>query len=526
MSDERSGRTAWLQEESSEKGFSRLYSQITRPLCRVAESGPSEFLRRDGSVREKIVRCLWYDQFIDPGKLRTEDGRKLAVFFPGHWNESAGPDFRSAEFAFDDGNRVRADVEIHVSASDWRRHGHETDPAYAGVGLHVVLRNDLKTAEIEHEKGPIPQLVLQHQLSRDLSDILTTVDPDGYPRIGVGREGECCRSLRAFSRGARWLGRFLDIAGDERILVKAARFSALMDKATPDEVLYDALMEAMGYGSNRGGFRKLTRLASLPFLRRFVPLDAEFSERRAWVEAILEGASGFLEGLAPASADEATRRHADDLNRRWRTVSDRLPGEPLGHSAWNLGRIRPANQPARRIAGMSVFVGRNISNGLCRAFLNALESVPGGGDERRRCRRVIEAFEHVFDEPSGGYWAKRARFGPASFGRATRLIGRQRLTDMVVNVVIPLLLALSRERKTSGVEYQLHNIYCALKPRAENAVTRYMRFRIFGNPSAGKIVNTLRRQQALLQIFHDFCESSDATCETCGFLAAIEGRTP
>ena len=175
---------------------------------------------------------------------------------------------------------------------------------------------------------------------------------------------------------------------------------------------------------------------------------------------------------------------------------------------------------------MAAFVGRNIGDGLCRALLHALESVPSGGDERRRCRRVVAAFEKLFDEPPSGYWTKRARLGPETLARPTRLIGRERVTDMVVNVIIPLLLGLPRERKDAGFEQQLHNVYCALKPRTENAVTRYMKFRIFGDPSGGKIVNTLRRQQALLQIFHDFCDSDNATCDTCGFLAAVEGRTP
>ena len=53
-----------------------------------------------------------------------------------------------------------------------------------------------------------------------------------------------------------------------------------------------------------------------------------------------------------------------------------------------------------------------------------------------------------------------------------------------------------------------------------------MKMRIFEDMrQADRVVSSTRRQQGLLQIFHDFCESATTTCEACGFLAAVEGRT-
>ena len=53
-----------------------------------------------------------------------------------------GPDVREAVF-LRDGVAVAGDVEVHLPASDSRRHGHEGDPAYDGVMLHLVWEDDL-----------------------------------------------------------------------------------------------------------------------------------------------------------------------------------------------------------------------------------------------------------------------------------------------------------------------------------------------------------------------------------------------
>jgi hypothetical protein len=121
------------------------------------------------------------------------------------------------------------------------------------------------------------------------------------------------------------------------------------------------------------------------------------------------------------------------------------------------------------------------------------------------------------------YWLRRTGFGPETLRRPTALIGAARTTEMIVNVVVPFLLALPRDGERARVEQRLHNVYCSLRPLSDNSITRYMKSRIFQEgPAAGEIVRSMRRQQGLMQIFHDYCESDSTTCEACGFLAAVE----
>jgi len=520
--------------QPTEGQFSRLYARLTGGAGSVAE--PARRAPADqAEVREKIVRCLWFDQFLDAANLATEDGRRLAVFSPGYWNEGAGPDFRNAEFALGDEPRVRGDVEIHVAASDWNRHGHAEDPMYDRVLLHVVLHNDLSEGTVSQRGRRIPQLALARRLSSDLGEILGSLDPDGYPRVGCGREGACCRSVRACGRDAPWVGRFLDIAGDERMLRKAERFAGLIEKSTPDDVLYEALMEVMGYSANRRAFKLLARAAPLSTLRKLVPADADFRDRLLDVQALLFGAAGFLNSVEPP-ADPESERCLNSLRAKWEAARPDFSGHMLDLTAWSLRQTRPANHPIRRIAGIAAFLASSLHTGLCRAMLRAVEEIPTGGGEARRCAETLRRFRAMFEEPqpldsaSGTapvewqeYWRRRTGFRSASLQRPTALIGPARTTEMIVNVVVPFLLARPRESDRPRVEQRLHNVYSSLRPLSDNSITRYMKSRIFQEgPAAGEVVRSMRRQQGLMQLFHDYCESDSTTCEACGFLAAVE----
>lgn len=86
---------------------------------------------------ERLMQYVWQHRLaLRPG-MTTVDGRRLTVLDPGTLNTNSGPDFFNAKIRIADHTWV-GDVEIHVRASDWHRHGHDGDPAYDSVVLHVV----------------------------------------------------------------------------------------------------------------------------------------------------------------------------------------------------------------------------------------------------------------------------------------------------------------------------------------------------------------------------------------------------
>ncbi|MDE6118851.1 MAG: DUF2851 family protein, partial [Muribaculaceae bacterium] len=104
---------------------------------------------------EELLHYVWGHRLIDPGALVTSDGRSVQIIDPGLLNPNAGPDFFNAKVKI--GGRLWCgNVEVHVRASDWARHGHSSDPAYDSVILHVVQHDDCQVCRRDGE--PIPQL--------------------------------------------------------------------------------------------------------------------------------------------------------------------------------------------------------------------------------------------------------------------------------------------------------------------------------------------------------------------------------
>ena len=165
------------------------------------------------------------------------------MIYPGRPNHRAGPDFHDAIIANEAGEFLRGDVELHLNAPAWYGHRHHEDANYNGVVLHVVLHPKRSTQSRQHSglKAPIaslgPVAVLLDEAAPPLLDVLPKSTP----------------------AGELTLGETLDVAGDERFLGRSQGFTMDLDRQEPDEVIYAALMEALGYASNRAPFRELAK---------------------------------------------------------------------------------------------------------------------------------------------------------------------------------------------------------------------------------------------------------------------------
>ena len=110
----------------------------------------------------------------------------------------AGPDFRDAVIAFPTGKLSTGDVEIHVRASDWYRHGHHNDPEYDRVILHAVYRDDLDLPVVRANGRPVETLEL------------STVGP--ITLDSPASEGSDCHRIAAELPSSALRGRSSDLA--------------------------------------------------------------------------------------------------------------------------------------------------------------------------------------------------------------------------------------------------------------------------------------------------------------------------
>ena len=474
------------------------YSEIRNQLLR--ESFPNVFapaLLRDADsnyvpiqIHERLVQCIWYDQRIRHDALRTVDGRRVEVNFPGWWNLEAGPDFRNATLKIGDEPERQGDIEIHLRVDDWTHHGHEHDPRYDNVILHVVLWDPINDKPPRTRHGDeIPQLVLQQQLAAPLDQLFDEIDSDAYPNNVGNHTGQCADVLLALP--AESVSALLDATGDERFAGKTRRFARWIHRAGAEQAFYEGWMEALGYKANKTTFRALAQR---------VPLTTLAESRSP--AALLFGTGNLLPTVAAKSNDAYVRR----LWAQWWKLRPEFTGKILPAEAWQLAGIRPVNHPHRRL-GAAVTLLRRHENFAAKA----IAAVESGGDPAK-------LFLQVRDE----YWSRHFTLGGKVQTKPVELIGAVRAQEIVANIVLPFVAAYAASRQDDRLRAQAKTQYDALRPTGDNSLARLATQQLFGTTKVmRRYVQTARQQQGLLQILQDFCFNDKSVCRQCRFAELV-----
>jgi len=298
--------------------------QIGSPSCefRVSTFGPGN------PLTERDLSQLWEGQRFPPQALTTTAGRPLRVLYRGRRGGGPGPDFRDAVIQAPWGT-LKGDVELHVRTSDFRRHGHQHDPAYNRLALHLVFWPDEPQDTLLASGRRVPVAALAPWLERRQEEIHRWLE-----RPALWHEP--CRS--AVSRmGDEAAAAVLDRLGDIRFRRRTAELRRALARQDRDEVLYRALLEALGYGGNREAFLHLAR--RLPWAQmRSVLLDVPPRERAAAAREVLAEAATWPPALA------------------WRTAG-----------------LRPGNHPARRLEAAAHLATRPAEAGLAQGMRPLLE---------------------------------------------------------------------------------------------------------------------------------------------------------
>src|SRR5258706_8120855 len=136
-----------------------------------ARRGMVPMLHDDGtSPPERLLQAIWQHQRLQRAHLRTLDGEAVRILHPGFWSHEGGPDFRGAVVQFGSEPAVSGDVEVDIRAGGWRAHGHDRNPAFRNVVLHVIWEGvgvhasagsndglDTQKRELRQELQPAPR---------------------------------------------------------------------------------------------------------------------------------------------------------------------------------------------------------------------------------------------------------------------------------------------------------------------------------------------------------------------------------
>ena len=442
---------------------------------------------RLAQIPESLLVKLWRERASREKYLRSGDGRRFKVLYPGRTGTTAGPDFRDAVLEEEGVGLVRGDVEVHVSQRDWDAHGHSKDPRYNGVVLHVV--GDTGTGPTTLRSGNrVPVLSLKPLLQG-------RTPPGGGPSLWP--------LLKAHGYippgNARELGVLLDEAGDSRFLGKSESFLAFLKEEDHEQVLYAALMEALGYSQNREPFLELAY--RVPYRRLEKPaLKSPPGERIEAIQKTLLTAAGFL----PSSS-----------NRR-----------AMDQGQWHLFRVRPQNHPRQRIMGFAHVLDTFLpssseseggpesgaNKGLVEGMAGLVRTGPDTAQEGNRWNALESGLMGTRPPPTGETPGDSAKRRPAA-------IGKGRARDIAVNCVLPFIHAKARLHDDARLAQLASEVYRSFPSLQENELTREMRQQLLSPLSVGndgksggdgdrasiewkRIVANARRQQGLLHLHY------------------------
>jgi hypothetical protein len=413
---------------------------------------------------ELELQARWFAGDFGRSFVSTR-GNHIDIVQFGSWNREAGPDFSNAAISVNGGQPILGSIEIDLVDRNWELHGHATNPAFDQTVLHVFVdKSDRECFTRTVSNRNVPQV---------------RIDPATLPEafsvnIPLARPGRCQAPLRNLPE--EHVRSVLDAAAQFRLQKKAVRLRAKIDNHGADEALFQEIAAALGYKENKLPFTLIAQRVSLKTLRKNSD-DAE---------AILFGLAGFLETSDLDVYKTSAKNYVRQLWDRWWPHRDAMQRLILPAKIWRLSSTRPTNHPQRRLAALSILV-REWS-----VFRRSLGKKTAGS---------VEDFLGSLDHP---FWKFRYTLTAAASPEPMALIGDSRIAEILANVIFPLWRA---------DDVDVWRDYAKLPARLSNRRLETAATRLFGDdPRRRSLTKTVAHQQALLQIYEDFCLQDNSDC--------------
>lgn len=422
---------------------------------------------------EQLLQYVWKHKILPLECLETTDGKALEIIDPGLHNRNAGPDFFNAKLRI--GNTMWVgNVEIHEHSKDWFRHGHDSDPAYDNVVLHVVEDVDCDVTNSRGEFIPQIKLCVPVTVTLNYKELLNA---DAYPpcyRIVPELSQLTVHSWMAALQTERLERKTLDIAR------RAERANGSWEDA-----YFITLARNYGFGINGDAFEQWAYN---------VPLNqvAHHRDDIFQIEAIFLGQAGLLDiDAIPAKYQKETMNdgYFNRLKNEYKYLAHKFSLTPMNRTMWKFLRLRPQNFPHIRISQLAtLYHERKTSLSQLVECMNV--------DEMRRMLST-----HVTE-----YWATHYTFGAESASNS-KSMSPFSINLLMINTAIPMLFAYGRHTCDDTLCDRAFDMLEQLKAE-DNHIIRMWK-------ECGLKVATAGDSQALIQLKNEYCDRKD--CLRCRF---------
>lgn len=415
---------------------------------------------------EDFLHYVWKFRLFDRLNLQTNDGEELEIFSVGIHNSDAGPDFQNARIRI--GDTVWAgNVELHISSSDWQKHGHASDNAYDNVILHVVYKDNEPL--ILPNGRRVPTLNLQNRIPDDLYN--------RYHKLIFGNQTiiPCEATIGSVDSLTmhNWLTRVLVERLEKR---SAAVITALnLNRGDWEETFYQFLAANFGFKTNALPFELLAK--SLPQITL-----AKHKNNPMQIEALIFGQAGFL-------IDSIKDEYPLKLKKEYEFLRKKYQLTPVENHLWKFMRLRPQNFPTLRLAQFAALVVQ--SNHL---FSKLLEI------------KDVKGLRNLFTEIKiNPYWENHYRFDAESVPSAKNL-GQASIDILLLNTLALFLFCYGKHNQ---LQHYINRSLQLLEylPNENNKITADF-------STLGVKIKTAFESQALLELKNNYCNNKK--CLHCG----------
>lgn len=471
-------------------------------------------------INERILYEVWKSDGFK-SQLKTIDDQKIEIIDAGENNKDfAGPDFFNSRIKIGDLTFL-GDVEIDISHSDWKSHGHYLDKKYNKVILHVVINRERFQPFVYTQDGrkvisicitdfleedyqqSIQKAIQSERANRSFimpcSQINEKVSPeDKYKVVSIlGIE-------RFKKKEERILHRLKEIIYLKQMNVREPvvrydfgedfwnkKFAAeeFNDPVLWNQLLYEMIFEALGYSKNKDNMIKLAKAVNINFLQKYSS-SPHFEEI---VECALFNVSGIINANMKG-INEETAEYLRHLIEKWSGIVGQYDGPVFNKERWNFFKLRPQNFPTVRIAGGSRIIKKIIKDDMVGKLISLFI-------DNENSRKITSVLRNSIIVRASGFWRNHFVFTKNAKVSLNYFIGLSRADEMIVNVVLPVLAVYFEVFGNKQAEHRVKNFYLNFYQKSSNKVIDQVEESLHLDISKCTSVHT----QGMIELFRNYC---------------------
>jgi hypothetical protein len=407
-------------------------------------------------MKEELLHYIWQSKTLLKQALLLVNEKPLEILNIGILNHDAGPDFFNAKIKIDNEILV-GNIEIHIKASDWINHKHDSDKKYDNVILHVVYENDKPI----FDKNNMPILTLE--LNKYLNPKLL----DRFKILADQKATIPCEPIFSLPNEFKlnnWLHRLVF----ERLEKKCERIEALLkaNNNNWEQTFYVLTAKYFGQKTNEQAFEWLAK--NLP-----IHIIAKHKDKLSQIEALVLGTAGFFDKKLNDDYMKFLQKEYFHLQKKYELVS-------IDKQIWKFGKMRPGNFPTIRLMQFAALLYQ--SSHLFSKVL-AVDTV--------KDLQALYQLKHI-------HLIHLSELSNHDFDAVKTDLGNSAINTIIINTVVPIVFLYGKLRFDETKCDKAVTWLEQLKPEKNNVITFWESLKIKPQNAS--------QSQALLQLKNEYCD--------------------